>query len=393
MLATSDYARYVAQIQLPAYLLCILMFLFRIIAQPRNSTRKIIGLSVGMVLAVIASITAKVISFGMSIIVIVACNNIRIEKVFKVTFVTTIICAIIIIFSSQLGIIEDYVYKTETRVRHALGFRYVLFLPTYFFNLCAIYVYLTKDRVKVSILVGLFAVNYLLYTITVSRLTFYSTAMLLLFAVYNKWVCRFKRKRGLRRQKLMKIWALLVPVYIICAAASLYMILIYDSSVPWHNTLNSLLGGRLDISQRSLRTYAFSALGNSSIVWIGQGRSVTGELLSETEMVNYVDNLYFNILQRFGAIFLGIVLILLTVMMYKSYKHGDKVLMFILAMLAVHGLIDDLVQYAWYNSFLFMTYYLVFNRFRKSHVNEKNARSGSKGKRRTRPMPALAVKG
>ena len=40
--------------------------------------------------------------------------------------------------------------------------------------------------------------------------------------------------------------------------------------------------------------------------------------------------------------------------MYIAYKKNDDMLIILLSILAVHGIVDDLVQYLYYNTFLFI---------------------------------------
>ena len=65
----------------------------------------------------------------------------------------------------------------------------------------------------------------------------------------------------------------------------------------------------------------------------------------------YVDNLYIQVIQKFGIIFVVLVLILLTIAMIKIVEQKKYILAFIFTMIAIHCIIDDLFLAIFYNPF------------------------------------------
>ena len=66
---------------------------------------------------------------------------------------------------------------------------------------------------------------------------------------------------------------------------------------------------------------------------------------------NYVDNLYVQLLLKTGVLFLVFFIICMTYVTYLTYKQKNLYFYVILVMLALHGLIDDLILQIQYNSF------------------------------------------
>ena len=64
-----------------------------------------------------------------------------------------------------------------------------------------------------------------------------------------------------------------------------------------------------------------------------------------------MDNLYIQILQKYGLLILALMLSLLTLTLFKVIKSRQWVLAFILIIMSFHSMIDDLNLYLHYNIF------------------------------------------
>ena len=95
--------------------------------------------------------------------------------------------------------------------------------------------------------------------------------------------------------------------------------------------------------------YGVSLFGSGNIEWVGAGLDAYGNQSTETYF--YVDNLYIQVLQRYGIIFMIIFLTLTTALMIQCYRKNENILVILLAIIAVHGLIDDLIMYLQMNTF------------------------------------------
>ena len=73
-----------------------------------------------------------------------------------------------------------------------------------------------------------------------------------------------------------------------------------------------------------------------------------------TATYDYVDNLYVQFLLKLGIIFLVIFVISMTIVMFRVYRLKDVYLFLIFSLLALHGIIDDLMILPQYNSFWFV---------------------------------------
>lgn len=112
---------------------------------------------------------------------------------------------------------------------------------------------------------------------------------------------------------------------------------------------NFLSEGRVALQHEILKQYPISLFGRD-IQWVGNAVDAFGARAIGNYF--YADNLYINMILKYGIIVAGILFSILTVAVYKAYKKNQFFLVLILAVIAAHGLIDDLVQNLYYNTFL-----------------------------------------
>ena len=111
------------------------------------------------------------------------------------------------------------------------------------------------------------------------------------------------------------------------------------------------MGGRLALGYSTLKFYGYGLFGRQ-LSLVGNGLDEEGFL--NTATYDYVDNIYVLILLKAGIIFLIIFLVGMTIIMRKIYRRKDSYLYIIFILLALHGVIDDLILLPQYNSFWFV---------------------------------------
>ena len=266
-------------------------------------------------------------------------RNIDITGIIKISYIISVILLIIIILSSYLGVIENYIYYDTTRERQYLGFRYALYPSSILCNIIFLKVYLEKERISWKSIILLLISSYILYTLTDSRLTFVLGLLILVFSAVNKInpsIC----------EKILS--RLLIFSYVFVGIISLYFTLNYNHLIDWQENLNEILGGRLSLGYSTLEFYGYGLFGRE-VELVGNGLDVNGIVNSSS--YNYVDNLYVQLLLKTGVLFLVFFIICMTYVTYLTYKQKNLYLYVILVVLALHGLIDDLILQIQYNSF------------------------------------------
>ena len=345
-----------------AIFLIILLMLLKEFISGSNSFESLLGLLGGATLYfIIGSVTSYTSFMVLGLSLIYSLRDIPFSKVVKVAFIISIAMLFLVILSSKLGLIPDYIEFSATRVRHYLGFRYSLFPSTIMLNIIAISFFLKQETVSYQRLLILFLVSMYLYLETDSRLAFISSCLLLLANLAMKLIPTVIEKISL----LLKLFTL---TYFVNAYLSYWISKNYLSTSNaflnhFFHQANQFLGGRIYLSNRSLSLYGYGMLGQR-IAWVGNGLSMQGE--RSTDAYLYVDNLYIQILQHFGLIALIIILTLLTATLVKLLKKGQIVLSIILISLSFHALIDDLILNIYYNIFWILIGSLIYRKYRYS---------------------------
>lgn len=284
-------------------------------------------------------------------------RKIDFNKIAKLTIIISTILLFGTIIAAKSGIILNYVVNSVTRKREYLGFLYSLFPQMVISNITAlcIYIYKGKGKKKILLYLMLFLINWIIYSFTKSRLSFGLTCILLIIAFFSKNIANNKLKK------------LLVFSFIVCATVSFFFTVNYKSSNVALRNLNTVLENRLYLGKQSLEIYEINLFGND-VEYIGNGLDVTGK--KNRKKYNFVDCMYLNLLEKYGAVIFIIIISLLTYLMYNAYKKKDDLLMYILLIIALHGIIDDLGMYLYYN-----TFWLIIGRdfinLRRRTINEE----------------------
>ena len=222
-------------------------------------------------------------------------------------------------------------------------------------NTVSIVFYLKQDRIQYWQWLLLAFSAIWLYVQTDSRLTFYSSCILLIFNFLIKWIPNFFSNLG----SAFNIFKL---TFIVNAIVSFWFSLTYlNSTNSFINDilfkLNYMLGDRIYLANKSLQLYGFGLLGRA-VEWNGNGLTVEGVRNYQTYL--YVDNLYIQILQKYGLLLLALMVSLLTLTLFKVIKSRQWVLAFILILMSFHSMIDDLNLYLHYNIFWILLGSLIY---------------------------------
>lgn len=372
ILTHSFYYRYFAGIYKFIVLFCILVLVGQELINQRLSYKAGIGaviLAAVTLFLIVQGHGDLQIAFASIFIFTFSAREIEFKKISRITITVTLAILIIVILSSLAGIIPNYHTEINDRSRYYLGFRYALNAPAFLFNVILLETYVKGKNVKIHTIALLLIASYSIYAATDSRLSFFLSVLCLIVMIINKI-------RGDDFTNLKVIPRLLVPTFIICFVLSVWLTLTYSSSSLWMRELNTFLGGRLRMGQRSLLLYGVGIFGNHGMEWVGNGLNMYGEKNTGTYL--YVDNLFIQVLQRYGILFTVIFLILATILMYQCYKKKENLLSIMLAFVAAHAMIDDTGLYLHFN-----TFWILFGPAAFGYLRQRQTQSVGK-KRKTR---------
>ena len=368
ILNVTFYARYIPG---TVYKLAIAFSIFLLFVKEmfkrKYDYRALIGLfATILIYFIVGKMTALSSELSVSILFIYALRDVPFKKVAQTSLVVSTCLLFFIIVSAKVGIITNYIEVSGSRVRSYLGFRYALFPSMLLMNIVAIVFYLKQNKIQYWKWLLLSLSVYWLYDQTDSRLTFFSSCILLACSLLIKWFPELLSKLGY----VFKAFKL---TFIVNAIISFWVSFTYlNSGYSFINDLlfkvNHMLGGRLYLANKSLNLYGFGLLGRP-VEWYGNGLTVEGVRNYQTYL--YVDNLYVQILQRFGLLILGLVLSVLSLTLLKVIKKRQWVLAFILIMMSFHSMIDDLNFYLHYNIFWILVGTLIYPDYQFSDESDE----------------------
>ncbi|WP_274460073.1 hypothetical protein [Gemella haemolysans] len=341
LLDTSFYSKNINVFGNLLIIIVLVMLIFKEVIDFKVNSR---DLTLFIILAIIGGLFFNYMGYNYAMLpfFVYSARNVNTTTIVKISYRISLVLLIFIIVSSYLGWITNYITYDGGRKREYVGFRYSLFGPAILCNIIFLKVYLEKDNIKWRTLMFLIIGNYALYEFTDSRLTFGLGMLLLILTILIKLFSKFKRV-------LMN--KILIGSYVVSGLLSLYFTIGYNHLSEWHSNINEFLGGRLSLGYSTLKYYGYGLLGKR-ITLVGNGLDVDGYITTET--YDYVDNLYIQLLLKLGLLFLVIFILGMTIVMWRVYRLNDIYLYIIFSLLALHGIIDDLMILPQYNSFWFV---------------------------------------
>ena len=358
ILNVTFYARYMpGTVYKLAIAFSIFLLFIKEMFKRKYDYRALIGLfATILIYFIVGKMTALGSEVPVSILFIYALRDVPFKKVAQTSLVVSTCLLFFIIVSAKVGIITNYIEVSGSRVRSYLGFRYALFPSMLLMDIVAIVFYLKQNKIQYWKWLLLSLSVYWVYDQTDSRLTFFSSCILLACSLLIKWFPELLSKLGY----VFKAFKL---TFIVNAVISFWVSFTYlNSGYSFINDLlfkvNHMLGGRLYLANKSLNLYGFGLLGRP-VEWYGNGLTVEGVRNYQTYYL-YVDNLYVQVLQRFGLLILGLMLSVLTLTLSKIIKKRQWVLALILILMSFHSMIDDLNFYLHNNIFWILVGALIY---------------------------------
>ena len=290
-------------------------------------------------------------------------KNINFKRIARVTAIVCACTILIVIASSYIGIIPNYISKSYygggVRIRHYLGFRYALYPAGILFNAISMDLYahhkhLTFKRCVLWLVFALF----ILWKTDSRLFSYFSILVIVGFYVLSVTSDAILRKRPVQ--------LLMIGSFIICACFSIEMSLHYTRNNAFLRNLNDLLEQRLRLGKNAFDMYQIKPFGQK-INFVGNGLASDGS--KAVGLYNYVDNFYESSLLKYGYVFLFAFIVMATLSAILICKKKDYYLLCLLALFAVHAMIDDMVLYLSYNTLWFVLFSSLFPQRDTIHIN------------------------
>ena len=299
--------------------------------------------------------------------VIFSMRRLRFRKLALIGMITGAVMLLITMYGAANGFIAYYpFYEWDGSIitfRRALGFTYTLFPSAVFANLLALYIYIRRTKITYIELIVLAFMNSWFFFACMGELSYLSGIAFVLAgliwktrAVIRESIIRKdsdevqteKARRSSLRNKLLCAMAGLV--YPTCTLASFFIVRLYRPGSGLLERINQWSRGRIALPKEAIAKYGLHLFGKN-IEWVGNGIDPFSQT---TGVYNYVDNLYLHVALQYGVIALVLMVLAASLTMVYLVRKKEWYLLFVMLILAGHGMLDDLSLYFHFNGFLLL---------------------------------------
>ena len=280
-----------------------------------------------------------------------SCTDVPFKKVMRLILITMIVTTMIIVLSSQLGIIRNLVYSHNQSGKislvYAYGFRYYSTLA--YVLMASILLFMSlKNRICSWIEIFLvLIVNFFFYRIHTNVLAYLCVLMFVaLYAVYFKLY--IIKRTGKSKQSL--VVARIMP-WILFITTVIFVIIYRKTGL---NDANDIFGGnqliaRLRYSSYALDTYGIKLFGSHVVVY-GMSSFVYGN--SQTAF--YIDSGYWHSIIVYGVVFsIGLLIVYTKIMRYLCIQR-DRVLYIHLMVFLIISVVNNFLLNVAFNPMILL---------------------------------------
>ena len=244
------------------------------------------------------------------------------RKICKSSLYSCTASVLVTMMLNIVGILPDggQWYRFGVHIK-SFGFGYYSIVPYTFFYMVIIYLYLKYEKGKKASwaeLIIIILLNYLLYSVTTLRLTYY-----LNYVTLFMYIILIKFDLFNLRSKFFDFVTLLI--YPVLFALSIWSNYSYTNSNPIFFQLNRLLSNRLALGHEGLRRYSINLFGN--FIEVNNSENAAEFF--------YIDSGFLFSVLGYGLLFTGLLLIIYVYMHNYSARTNNKMLFIWLMIVAV----------------------------------------------------------
>lgn len=341
--------------------ICIILMVVDEVKKRVFTYKEIVAVCVLGVMVILLLLSKSTLGYNSLIYILMyvfCAREISFDEIAKFSICLSLIAFAIIVLSALCGIIPNIKIDAQKGIVYYLGFRYGLYPAMIISNITMLYLYLKRKSIKIKELLVLFCVNYIIFKLTVSRLTFFIVILLLSLTLFIKIFPSLLTKRKV-------IYRCLVFSFLGMFLFSIYIIANYESDISWMSFINDITESRIQLQNTIISQYDLDILGRN-ILWSGNGLDAYGNRSTAPYM--YADTMYINMSLKYGLLETVLIIAVITGALSIFYHEENYYMLIIMSLIAAHGFIDDLLQYLYYNTFWIAVGIVIKNKVYKHRV-------------------------
>lgn len=330
---------------------CILAILIKILFMTKFTLQDLLLIIPIATIIGIGSIRSgkNVVLFGL--IFLIGSKNVPIRTIVKVFFYSSLFLIVGLFILSIIGVIPNSVYYRGVVPRYSFGSNYPTDFGAHVFYLltAAFFLrgkkYATVDLVY-SFFIALFIWKYCDARLDAGLVIFLSVGLYLI--VHHNFNFSYFRDSW---------YSLLSLSYVVCSFFIVLLTVRYNPLSAVYRRLDSLLSQRLSIGHIGFNAYNIKLFGQA-IEQHGWG-GVTGT--ASGYVYFFLDSSYIDLLLVYGLLTMIIFVGAYTYISFRRLNQGYIILIFILAVIAVSGIVDQHIFDLAFNPFLYIFWDSSFN--------------------------------
>lgn len=286
----------------------------------------------------------------MMMVFILGAKDVPLRKIIEWYFYLSLAMLLVLAAISLLNIVPNLVYHSMLRpTRYALGMAYTTFVASHFLYIIFAYCYLRFGKMKWYDYIVILLAGIIVMKVTDTRLDFYETILLIPVMV----IAQLAQKGNLYSRILASFWWITTPLL---AAITLISSYFYDPKNQIFFKMNSLLSGRLSLSNEAFHRYPVNLFGRKIVEHSfggTKGASFANHNLYELSTnYFYIDSSFVRMLLVWGLLVFVFVIGIIVFITIRDTAHHNYALPAIFLLIAINCVLEPHVLQLIYNPFL-----------------------------------------
>lgn len=260
------------------------------------------------------------------VLLVFALSNGSPRKILKCSTIVTIVMLLLIIASSMLGLIDNYIYFRDGIIRESLGISYPTILSAIiFFLLCAEVLICRMKINKLLEIIILFLIAFFIYRITYAKNDAISMMLLIVPILSDKW-----------NKSVNKIIASIGAAFtVVLGLISVFITSFLPYTTNLYFKLNNLFSNRLYFQSLLFQRYPLQLLGQY-VYQSGYGGG-------SNYVFNYfyIDNSFTRMMFLGGILFFVIFILCYLMLIFKLIKVNLYKISFILIIILLNAIVEE----------------------------------------------------
>ena len=254
-------------------------------------------------------------------------SRIDYEKIFKEYILISLSVFVITVVASKIDFIENLTHAGD-RTRFGLGYVYISYPAHIILFISLSYIAIRKKMHLIETVILIYA-NYFVYTYSVTRTSFVVAVLFIGIAVF---VSTSHSKSHIKKKNTFIAYLLSSIPFLVCCFSYVIYYLYNDNNAKW-KALDDALSGRMLLGHTGLMKYSLKLLGQV-INWVPYSK------VTATKEYFYIDNYYIQCGLVQGLIFLLIIIVGYSIIIYRNYIDRNYMIVIAVIGLIVYGFAD-----------------------------------------------------